>query len=176
MNTQEIWKPIVECNGEYLVSNHGRVKSLKYGKERILKPFLFVNGYLGVDIRYSNKKRKIHKIHRLVAFSFIPNPENKGDVNHKDGNKRNNHILNLEWMTRSENIQHAWDNGLFEDTRRAISISAKLYNSKPVKDLYTDIVYDSLSEACRILNLKYSTQTSQIHRKYTTQRFEYIKL
>lgn len=175
MNTQEIWKPIAECNGEYIVSTHGRVKSLKFGKERILKPNLNTQGYPIVGICL-NGKLISRTIHKLVALSFIPNTENKPQVNHKNGIKTDNNVANLEWVTRSENVKHAWDNGLFEDKRRAISISAKLHHSKPVKDLYTDIIYDSLSEACRILDLKYSTHAMQIWKQYTTQRFEYIKL
>ncbi len=58
------------------------------------------------------KKGKSIPFHRIVAKAFIPNPENKPEVNHIDGNTMNNKVTNLEWVTRSENIQHAWDTGL----------------------------------------------------------------
>lgn len=171
MNTQEIWKPIAECNGEYLVSNHGRVKSLKFGKQRILKPFLNTNGYPVVGF-YINNKHIYQTVHKLVSKSFIQNPQNKLEINHKNGIKTDNNVQNLEWVTRKENIQHAWSLGLCENTRIAVSID----RSKPVIDLQTRIEYKSLSEACRILGLNRCTCASQIFRKSDTQRFEYIKL
>ena len=71
-------------------------------------------------------------VHRIVAKTFIPNPENKTDVNHKDGNKKNNHVDNLEWVTKSENTRHAYSTGLLkvvhsEETKRKISESLKKY-------------------------------------------------
>lgn len=174
MNTQEEWKAVAECNGEYYVSSWGRVKSLKFGKERILKPGLIGNGYPSVDLRYLNKKRKIQKIHRLVALAFISNPEKKGDVNHKDGNKCNNHVENLEWMTRKENIQHAWDNGLYESTRLAISMAVSKAKSKPVVDTITGKKYDSLKLACLDINESYRCHHLRIFQKSKLQRFFYL--
>lgn len=69
------------------------------------------NGYININL-YLEKKPKRHLIHRIVAVAFIPNPENKPQVNHKDGNKENNNINNLEWNTCSENTQHSYDTGL----------------------------------------------------------------
>ncbi|RDU21928.1 NUMOD4 domain-containing protein [Anaerosacchariphilus polymeriproducens] len=114
----EIWKDIEGYKGSYQVSNIGRIKSLKRVimrsdgkeqtiKERILKPLVHTNGYLLVAL-YDNGKQKNMLIHRLVALTFIDNQENKQEVNHKDGNKTNNHINNLEWNTSSENKQHAY--------------------------------------------------------------------
>jgi hypothetical protein len=112
-NTQEEeWKAIAECNGQYYVSSWGRVKSFKHGKERILKHWI-VKGYVFVQLSKNNKQKSV-SIHRLVANAFIMNPLKKTSVNHKDGNKTNNCIDNLEWMTHKENIQHAWDTGLFK--------------------------------------------------------------
>ena len=175
MNTQqEEWKAIAECNGQYHISNHGRVKSLKFGKERILKPSLIGKGYPAVSICYSKKKQKCELIHKLVAFAFIPNLDNKPQVNHKDGNKLNNHIDNLEWVTIKENIQHAWNTGLFEDKRKKVAASAKLHHSKPVLDLLTGTKYNSLSEACRLLNEPYSRHSMRIFMSYKTIRFIYL--
>lgn len=118
---QEQWKPIKGYEGLYEVSNLGRVKSLpKYhncGKqgymqsEKNLKQIKQNSGYLCVCI-YKNGIGKKYLIHRLVAETFIPNPENKTQVNHLDGNKENNCIDNLEWVTQKENIQHAYKTGL----------------------------------------------------------------
>lgn len=97
----EIWKDIEGYEG-YQISNYGRVKSLKYGKERIRKPTKDKDGYLTVTLCKQGEK-KTYKVHRLVAKAFIPNVNNYLEVNHKDENKTNNTIQNLEWCTRSYN-------------------------------------------------------------------------
>lgn len=109
---EEIWKDIyfIENNiiydyrGLYQVSNFGRIKSLKRGNPKILKPRLREWGYLGVALRKDNKTKEF-KIHRLVAFMFIENNDtvNKRFVNHKDENKKNNNLNNLEWCTYEYN-------------------------------------------------------------------------
>lgn len=144
---------------------------MKFGKEKILKQ-TNSNGYLRITLKHYGKKQKSHRVHRLVALEFIPNPNKKPQINHKDGNKSNNHIDNLEWVTCKENIKHAWENGLYEDLRKSI-IERR---SKPVVDVITKLQYPSLAEACRQLNLNYCRHLQQIFSKYTTQRFEYIKL
>lgn len=79
--------------------------------------------YKLVSILDDNKKYKTVYIHRLIELTFIPNDDNsKIHVNHKDGNKYNNHLDNLEWVTRSENLQHAADNGLINFSTRAIEL------------------------------------------------------
>ena len=106
----EIWKTI-RGYSEYQISNYGNVKSFIQNKERILKPNDNGNGYLSVFLTLYNKKHKFY-IHRLVGISFIPNPENKPEVNHIDGYKLNNCVDNLEWCTVSENHKHAFKIGL----------------------------------------------------------------
>ena len=117
----EIWKKMKEF-GDYEVSNLGRVKSPDFilkvptgqswiRKGKILKPYKNKKGYLICDIRVDGK-RKIVPLHRLVALAFIPNVDNKPQVNHIDGNKQNNCVENLEWCTNSENQIHAFKHGL----------------------------------------------------------------
>lgn len=113
MNTkeqEEIWKPIEGYEGRYEISNLGRVKSF-YREETILKPTTSFNGYYRLSIRI-NKTRKTIKVHRLVAKAFIPNPNNYPQVNHIDGNKKNNNLNNLEWCNSKMNIRHAYEIGL----------------------------------------------------------------
>lgn len=106
----EIWKPVPEYAGYYEVSNLGRIRRIKTGK--ILKGYL--NEYYRVVLTVDSKG-KDYSVHRLVAMTFIPNPENKPDVNHIDGNKLNNRVDNLEWTTRSENMKHAYRTGLYKN-------------------------------------------------------------
>ena len=123
---KEIYKDIPGYVGYYQASNLGNIKSLnrvvkckRLGqqiiKERILKPNI-VSGYAQVLLsKYG--KRKDKKVHRLVAETFIPNPHNKEQVNHMDGNKLNNSLENLEWNTCSENQLHAVKTGLSKPRR-----------------------------------------------------------
>lgn len=106
----EVWAPIKDCES-YQVSNYGRVKSFKKGTTHILKPFLDRNGYLTCTLRVNRKQKPIN-VHRLVAKAFIPNPDNKPQVNHIDGCKWNSCFSNLEWATREENMCHADITGL----------------------------------------------------------------
>jgi hypothetical protein len=121
-NMEEIWKKIKGYEGFYEVSNLGNVKSVERlirfsdGRKRtfpsrVLAKNKSTNDYLFVAL-YVNQKFSIIGIHRLVAIAFIHNPENKPEVNHKDGNKANNHYLNLEWNTTRENSEHSFSNKL----------------------------------------------------------------
>ena len=123
----EIWRPIAGYEN-YQVSNFGRVKSFYNGKVKILKPAL-LGGYLRIDLR-KNGKRKMIFVHNLVAKAFIPNPNNKPQVNHIDGCKLNNYVGNLEWATQSENIQHADITGLRKHPQGEDRHNAKLTNTQ----------------------------------------------
>lgn len=142
----EQWKPIPNFE-EYQASNTGKVKITANSatrKERILKPLIQNRGYYRVAL-YKNNKPKFESIHRIIAKLFIPNPENKSQVNHIDGDKSNNHSENLEWCTARENIDHAVINRMSACGERngkaklkAIDITLikeKLNNREPVKDI-----------------------------------------
>lgn len=125
-STTEIWCAIKGYEGSYAVSNHGRVKSLdrtvvmrngisRTQKGCILKPSVNTQtGYESVCLWRDNAYDRA-TIHRLVAAAFVPNPDNKPEVNHIDSNRRNNHWSNLEWVTRQENILHGVEVGNIEN-------------------------------------------------------------
>ena len=102
----EIWKDVVGYEGLYQVSNMGRVKSLNYGRERILKASDNGSGYLYVALCKKGKYKNF-LVHRLVAMVFISNPENKPCIDHIDTNKRNNKVENLRWVTHEENMNNS---------------------------------------------------------------------
>jgi len=108
---EEIWKDVISYEGIYEVSNLGRVRSINTGRKKPLKPLLGNNGYFKINL-YKDKKMSAINIHRLVAIAFIINDGNKKQVNHIDGNKINNNVDNLEWVTDSENQKHSYDIGL----------------------------------------------------------------
>lgn len=110
---KEIWKPVAGYEGFYEVSNQGRVKRTKNLKETILKSCKHNNGYLKVMLCKNGKRQNVF-IHRIVAQTFIQNPDDLPQVNHIDGNKENNITDNLEWVTHSENMMHAVSQKLFE--------------------------------------------------------------
>lgn len=116
---KEIWKDIEGYGGMYQVSNHARIRSFKRHNEDgtpvILKPWQKRKGYFCIGLSKNSKSRRFRRS-RLVAKAFVPNPENKPQVNHIDGDKTNDLPYNLEWVTESENRQHAWDEGLHKMT------------------------------------------------------------
>ena len=124
----EIWEDIEGYEGLYQVSNLGRTKRLyKNDKEKILKLMSDRKGYLRVDL-YKEGKRKTYTVHRLVAQAFIPNLENKLEVNHKDEDKTNNKVENLEWVTRRENNNYG--------TRNERIAKSQTNNKKKSKPIY----------------------------------------
>ena len=117
----EIWKQIEGYEGLYEVSNLGKVKRLpitlhsRFYKEKLLTiSYNPGTGYYFVSLR-KNEHNKNYSLHRLVAMTFIANPDNLPEVNHKDGKKSNNCVDNLEWCTSKENIEHAIRSGLVKN-------------------------------------------------------------
>lgn len=155
---EEIWKPIEECN-DYYISNFGRIKSFKYDKVngKIMKPSRTTKGYLQLDLQLDGRKRqnRVHlAVHRLVARAFIPNPDNLPQVNHKDENKENNHVNNLEWCTNEYNSNYG--------------THAERVGAKQRKPIYSVDVngnieeFDGLRVAARKITGKTNASTSSI--------------
>ena len=119
----EVWRAVVGYEGVYEVSNWGRVKSLWFGKERILKPHKNKNGYLTVLLS-KNKKITRCYIHRLVAQAFIPNPQNLSEINHKNEQKELNFVENLEWCDHRYNMRYG------TRIERVAKANAGVYNTK----------------------------------------------
>jgi hypothetical protein len=145
---EEKWKDIKGYEGLYQVSNLGNVKSLNYrsaGKEHLISPGTDRGGY-NILVLCKGKKAKSFKVHRLVANAFIPNPKNKEQVNHKDGNKQNNKVDNLEWCTCKENMHHAWKTGLYKGGIMDVN---KQKDIKYIKD-FSKI---NIRDICKELNI-----------------------
>ncbi len=162
---KEEWRDIKGYEGKYQVSNLGNVRSMNYHRKegcvRLLIPNESnENGYPYVILAKEKGKYKSLKIHRLVAEAFIPNPQNKPVVNHKDGNKKNNCVSNLEWMTILENNLHAY-HVLNKHPMRGYKFD-KNKNSKKVAQYYVSeegytyllATYVSVKAAALINNLK----------------------
>ena len=159
----EQWKPVKGFEN-YEVSNMGNIKSLNYmhtKETKILRLCKDKDGYLRVNL-YKNGKRYAKLVHRLVAQTFIPNPENKPQVNHIDGDKTNNTVDNLEWVTVKENQQHAYNAGLHkpikhtEETKKKISKTLKGENhpqAKRVICITTGETFNCILEAERKYNV-----------------------
>lgn len=150
------WKDVNGYNGMYKISNDGRVKSLMFDKEKILKTHLMTSGYQQLNL-YKNKTHKKHSIHRLVAEHFISNPNNKSEVNHMDGDKLNNHSDNLEWLTHAENFAHAYGN-IF-DNKGENHGNSKLKN-KEVYDIKKSL---KLGRTYKELSEKYNVSRTTIN-------------
>lgn len=156
---QEIWNDIQGYEGLYQVSNFGRVKSLErkifngenyhISKEKILSPGKDKDGYFQVQL-YKEKTVKMRKIHRLVAEAFIPNPNNYPQVNHKDEDKQNNRIDNLEWCDGTYNQNYG---------------TSKIRRGKPVMCTTTGLMFNTLSEAAKYYGINNKNDIGQACRK-----------
>jgi hypothetical protein len=139
----EIWKPAFGFEEYFLISNQGNIFSKRTNK--ILKQNIQGTGYSCIVTRLNGRQSKAIciRIHRIVALSFIDNPNDLPEVNHKDGNKLNNSTLNLEWVSSSENKFHAYETGL------KIPIKGEKHNSSilteedvsRIKELYIPKIF-----------------------------------
>jgi len=149
----EIWKPIKDYENEYMISNLGRVA-------KILKPNDDGKGYLKIGLSKKGNKYKTPRIHQLIAQAFIPNKNNYSIINHKDGNKRNNNISNLEWCTQQHNIKEAYRLG-FKKGISAEHKGDKNPNSKlTVPEVISILEYKNNGYKIKDVYEKYKTQIS----------------
>ena len=174
---QEIWKDIIGYEGSYQVSNTGKVKSLdrviKDAKKEYIKRGNLLkitdngNGYKIVSL--SKKGRKNNYVHRLVATHFISNPDNKPQVNHKDGIKSNNFKYNLEWCSVKENQVHAHKIGLQP-------IRGNKSNSIKVIDTSNNMIFDCIKDASDFFNIKYNLLKLALNSRAKPKKPLYIRL
>ena len=143
---KEIWK-IINGFNNYEISNLGRVKNVSTG--RVLKGVDNGWGYLQVNL-FKAGKGYMRKIHRLVATAFIENPEKLGEVNHRDEDKANNAVSNLEWCSHEYNINYGTRN---ERIGKANSVAMLGKNSKAVKCIETGETFKSARDAARKYNI-----------------------
>ncbi len=131
----ETWKAIPGFN-RYEACDSGFIRSLDYkrsGNIKIIKPAESHDGYLKTMLLGDDGKYHTSRVHRWVALTFLGLPDGL-EVNHKDGNKKNNAISNLEYCTRSQNIKHAYDNGL-EKPKRGIEVSGHKLNDEAIREI-----------------------------------------
>lgn len=157
-NIIEIWKPILNYEGMYQISNKGRVRScdryVKGGKFRIgkiRKQSTTPKGYKRVTISKDGESKNF-MVHRLVAEAFIQNPDNKPQVNHIDGDKANNKANNLEWCTNGENQIHAWKCGLNKGAKGLLK-GGNHPGAKTIRCLTTDEIFECIRSASKIYGI-----------------------
>lgn len=146
----EIWKDVKGYEGKYQISSNGFVKSLNFnhtGKEKRLKNKINRKGYCYVTL-YQDGKQSYPGIHRLVAETFLPNPNNLEQVNHIDGNKKNNNVENLEWCTNLENMKHADRTGLSNHRGTARAVEQLDLNGNTINK------FETLADAGKFLGIK----------------------
>lgn len=157
---QDYWKPIKDYP-HLLVSRAGNVWTTIYNRE--LHPLVTNRGYLRVNLSKDKTVKRVH-VHRLVAEAFIPNPDNLSEVDHIDGNKLNNTVENLQWISHSDNMRKA--------------CKGHDMKSKPVICIETGKVYKTIKDANRELHIPEAVVSAIVRGEYTSYHglhFEYYK-
>ena len=182
MNDLEIWVPVLGFEDFYQISSFGRIKSndrfvksayaLYLKKGRVLKAHRAKsgNGYLQVNLCNGIATKGV--IHRLVAIAFLDNPENKPQVNHKDGNKLNNNVNNLEWVTSLENTRHSIE--VLKNKMGRVTYGKENGRSLPVIDRATGVIYECSKYAAKAIGLSpqyLSQMLNGTHKNKTTLEF-----
>lgn len=149
----------------YIIDENGNIFNKRNLNKKICQ-WIDNVGYKQI-VLYKNGKRNYKRVHILVATAFIPNPEKLPQVNHKDGNKTNNNINNLEWTTNRINTKHGYDNGLYTTHKRKIGVKA---TNKETKEI---IYFDSIRKLSKELNLNRKTVTNILNGTKTTNNYNY---
>lgn len=160
----EVWKDIPDYEGIYQVSNKGRIKSLARivgnckRKDKIIVPKDNGSGYYKVNL-YKNGKHKNHYVHKLVASVFINNENNKPCINHKDYNRKNNNVENLEWVTYKENNNYSYyaEHAALKNSLRVLVVDL---DNNPIK------MFASIHQCGRYFNADASHISDIIHNNY----------
>lgn len=172
MEVKELWKSLEEYKG-IRVSSIGRIwkAANKSRKERILTEFpKDRDGYCKVSVQKLDGTWTSQPVHRLVAKAFIPNPDNKQAVNHIDGNRQNNRIENLEWVTPKENVIHSFKFG-----------SRRVCKKVPKKMILTDFQISQIdklretytvNQIAKLFNIEYQSLKNIIHKKKQCERLD----
>ncbi len=177
----EIWKPIEGTKGFIEVSNYGRARSLLRGTPRVLRAQADKKGYLRLRVTIEREKYT-YKVHREVAKAFIENPFELPQVNHKDGNKWNNRVDNLEWVTNKQNAKHARETGLWDSVISG-SEAENERRKKPIVGYYCGetecrtMRFESVSEAERYFDSRHISDVlkgKRTHVKGWTFRYEEV--
>ena len=171
----EEWKSITGFSN-YIISNNGKIKSINYnktGKSKELIPHKLSNGYLGVTLYDDTKKPHMLLIHRLVAITFIPNPNNYKIINHIDENRNNNFVDNLEWCDPKYNRQYGIG------SKRMVETKKKNGSIQKIHQLTLDGEYIAEHETTKIASLKTGVNASAIYqccRRFCKQMKGYVFL
>lgn len=180
MESQEIWKDIPDTNGLYSASNMGRFKRtgvsiidsigrVQCHREKILKKSYYSNGYERVRICVNGCGKDL-LAHRILAILFIPNPDDKSEVNHINGTKADNRLDNLEWVTPKENSKHSLQNGL------AISGSRSHFSKLTEVDVIEIRRLLSLNITGRKIAKMFSVSPSLISNINTNKKWQFIQI
>lgn len=163
LTEEKEWRSIPSLNNRYEVTPYGQIRNAK--TKRILHQYLNIHGYFALQVKIAPNKKKNISVHRVVAEVFIGRCPEGYVVNHKDGNKQNNHVSNLEYVTPSQNNQHALDNGLRHpaNMKKYSPKGEQHYRAKITKEIVYEIlkIRDETGYGCRriakILGISYGT-------------------
>lgn len=159
--SQPNWRPLYDYEGFYEINEKGEVRSLhKRNDHRIVSQRIDRGDYYTVRLS-KNGNTHTQWVHRLLAFTFIANPDNKKHVNHKNGNKRDNSLSNLEWVSHQENVIDAYKQGLNSAAKRII-------------DSVTGSIYSSIREAADAIGINYNTCCKRLKRNCPSIPLRYV--
>lgn len=172
MEVKELWKPLLEYKG-IEVSSVGRIRKAanKRRKERILTEFpKDKDGYCRCSVQKLDGTWTSQPVHRLVAKAFIDNPDNKESVNHIDGNRTNNKVENLEWVTAKENVIHSFKFGnrkkCKEVPKRTLLTDFQISQIDKLREIYT------VNQIAKLFNIEYQSLKNIIHKKKQCERLD----